>query len=191
MCADPLTMALISGGAGGQGMLAGVTGLFSSFGGMGTALAAASTATAAYSGVQAGNAAKDAAKATAARQEEAARDSLRMGEDESDRQRRAGAAVLAQQRVAMAANGIDASAITAIEQLDDTKRLIETDAFAIRQNATKQATGFSQQAANSITEGLNAQSQGRMGAVSSLLSGGAKVGAKYSQWARERSPRYA
>lgn len=191
MCMDPLSAALMAGGAGGQGALAGITGLFSSFGGIGTAATVASGAVGAYSSIQAGNAAAAAAEATAARQQEAAQDSLRMGEDESDRQRRAGAAVLAQKRVAMAANGVDTSAITAIEQLDDTKNLIETDAFAIRQNATKQATGFSQQAANSLTEGLNARSQGRFGAVSTLLSTGAKVGSKYSQWARERAPRYA
>lgn len=183
-------MALISGGAGGQGVLAGITGLFSSFGGWGTAATVASGAAAGYGAVQQGNAVQAAAEATAKQQDAAAVDSLRQGEDESDRQRRAGAGILAQQRVAMAANGIDASAASAIEMLDSTKGDIEFDAFAIRQNAGRQAAGLSQQATNSRVEGQNALSAGRWNAAGTLLNTGAKVGAKYSQWARSRTPGY-
>lgn len=180
-------MALTAAGAPTGGLM----GIFSSFGGLGTAASAASGVLGAYSAVQQGQAAKVAAKATAAQQEAAARDSLRAGEDESDRQRRAGAAMLSQQRVAMAANGIDVSASSAIEQLDSTKGLIEEDAFAIRKSALNQGRSYMQQAVNSRVEGENAASAGLWNGVGTLLSTGAKVGSKYSQWARQRTPGYA
>lgn len=180
-------MALTAAGAPTGGLM----GIFSGFGGLGTAASAASGVIGAYSSIQQGQAAKAAAKATAAQQEAAARDSLRAGEDESDRQRRAGAAMLSQQRVAMAANGIDVSASSAIEQLDNTRGLIEEDAFAIRKSSLTNANSYMQQAANSRAEGANAASAGMWGGVGTLLSTGAKVGSKYSQWARQRTPGYA
>lgn len=164
-------------------------GLFSS---LGSLFSIGSGVVGAYSAVQQGRAAQAAAEATAKQQEAAARESIRQGEDESERKRRAGAAVLAQQRVAMAANGVDVSSASAIEMLDDTKAAIEDDAFAIRQNFRNQAGNYSQMAANSRTEGANALSQGRWGAAGTILATGAKVGEKYSQWARDRAtPRYA
>lgn len=183
MCLDPLTAALTAATSSGGG------GLFSS---LGSLFSVGSGVVGAYSSIQSGRAAQAAAEATARQQESAARESLRQGDDESERKRRAGAAVLAQQRVAMAANGIDVSSASAIEQLDDTKAAIEDDAFAIRQNFRNQAGNYSQMAANSRTEGANALSQGRWGAAGTILSTGAKVGEKYSQWARDRAtPRYA
>lgn len=140
---------------------AALPGLFSSLGTIGTVATAASGVVGAYSSIQSGNAAAAAAEATAKQQTAAARESLIAGEEESDRQRRAGAVMLAQQKVAMAANGVDLGSASALEMLDDTKAGIEADAFAIRKNATNQAQNYSQMAANSITEGRNAKSQGR------------------------------
>lgn len=180
MCfVDPLSIGLAAAGAP-VGPMAWLGSMFSGLGGVGTAAQAASGVVGAYSAIQSGNAAQAAAQATARQQDAAARDALRQGEDESDRQRRAGAAVLAQQRVAMAANGIDASSASAIEMLDDTKRDIELDAFAIRRNATSQAQGLSQMAANSRTEGANAASQGLWGGVGTILTTGAGIGSAYS-----------
>lgn len=161
--------------------------LLGSMGSIGTAASVASGAVGAYSAIQSGNAAAKAAEATARQQEAAAREALTQGEDESDRQRRAGASMMGQQRVAMAANGIDASSASAIELLDDTKAGVEDDAFAIRKNALRSAQGMSQMAANSRAEGANAKSQGLWSAAGTILSTGAKVGEKYSQWAREKA----
>lgn len=159
----------------------------SSFGGLGTAASAASGLVGAYSSIRNANAANAAAQATAKQQEQAALDSLRQGEDESDKARRAGASMMAQQRVAQAANGIDVSAPSALEVLDDTKRGVEQDAWAIRKNANNAATGYMQQAANTRQEGRNALSQGRWGSAGTLLTTAATVGDKYSQWARRRA----
>lgn len=174
MCFVPAIAAL--GSAMGGGFMTGLSTIFT----------AASGAVTAYSAVQQGNAAEAAAEATAKQQESSARQSLIQGEEESDRQRRAGAAMLAQQKVAMAANGIDVSSATAIEQLDDTKAAIEDDAFAIRQNARNTAGNLSQMAANSRTEGANAASAGLWGGVGTILSTGATIGSKYSNWQRNR-----
>lgn len=180
-------MALVSAGVQGVGGLSGtiasVMGAVGGMGGLGTAASAASGLVGAYSAVQQGNAAKEAAKATANQQEAAARESLRQGEQESDRQRRAGAAMMAQQKVAMAANGIDLGSQAAIEVLDDTKVGIEQDTFAIRHNATNNAGAYAQQAANSLTGGANAQREARWGAAGTLLTTGAKIGPKWRQWA--------
>lgn len=176
-----MSAALVSAGVPG---VSGITGILSSIGigSIGTAASAASGAVGAYSAIQQGNAAKEAAKATAAQQEAAARESLRQGEQESDKQRRAGAAMMAQQKVAMAANGIDLGSTAAIEVLDDTKTGIEQDAFAIRHNATSTAMGYAQQAANSLTQGRNARSESRWGAFNTILNTGAKVGPKFRAW---------
>lgn len=184
MCVDPLSAALVTAGAKG-----GLLSVFSGLGGLGTAASTAAGLVGAYSAVQQGQAAKAAAQATARQQEEAARDSLRAGEEESDRQRRAGAAMLSQQRIAMAANGVDVSASSAIEQLDNTRTLIEQDAFAIRKSALNQGRGLMQQATNSRVEGDSAASAGLWGGVGTLLTTGAKVGSKYAAWSRQA--RYA
>lgn len=175
MCIVPAITAV--GSAMGGGFMTGLSTIFT----------AASGAVSTYSAVQQGNAAEAAANATAKQQEASARQTLVQGEEESDRQRRAGAAMLAQQKVAMAANGIDVSSASAIETLDDTKGAIEEDAFAIRQNARNSAGNLSQMAANSRTEGANAASAGRWGGMSTILSTGATVGAKYSGWQRSRA----
>lgn len=181
---------MFGGGTAAAGTAAAGTGIAST---LATAATLASAGVGAYSAIRSGNAAEAAAQATARQQEQAARDSMRRGEDESDQRRRAGAAILAQQRVAMAANGIDVSSASAIEHLDSTRKDIEADAFAIRKNARLQADGYSQQASNSLAEGANAASAGMWGAAGTLLSVGAKVGDKYSSWARSRTttPRYA
>jgi len=185
LCLDPLSLGLAAAGA----PVGGITGFLGSlgFGGLGSVASAAAGGVSAYSAIQQGQAAKEAARATAKMQEESAQQAVQQGEEESDRQRRAGAALMAQQRVAMAANGVDVSSAAAIEQLDDTKGLIEEDAFAIRTGANRSAGGMMQAAANSRTEGNNAASQGLWGGVGSILSTGARVGAKYSQWARQRA----
>lgn len=149
---------------------------------IGTAASAASGVVGAYSTLQQGKAAEAAAKATAKQQQEAAVESLRQGAEESDRQRRAGAVQMAQQKIAMAANGVDLGSASAIEVMDDTKAMIEEDAFAIRHNAGQQAKGYAQQAANSLTQGRNAKSESRWGAFNTILNTGAKVGPKFRAW---------
>ena len=183
MCIDPLSMSLAAAGVPGVGGISGILGSLG-MGGIGTAATVASGAASAYSAVQQGNAAESAAKATAKQQQEAAVESLRQGTEESDRQRRAGAVQIAQQKIAMAANGIDLGSASAIEVMDDTKAMIEDDAFAIRHNAGQQARGYAQQAANSLTQGRNAQSESRWGAFNTILNTGAKVGPKFRAWSQ-------
>ena len=182
---DPLTLALASAGAPTGGM-AGLFSIFGGAGGLGTAAQAASGVVGAASSLANGRAAASAAQASANAQEKTARDLLEQGEEESDRQRRAGASALSQQKIAMAANGVDLGSAAAIETLDASRSAIEDDAFAIRKTATGRANNMFQTAANSRTEGKSAKSQSMFGAASSLLSTGARVGSKYSAWAANR-----
>ncbi|WP_072296148.1 hypothetical protein [Paracoccus sp. SM22M-07] len=185
MCVDPLTLALASAGAPTGGM-AGLFSIFGGAGGLGTAAQAASGVVGAASSLANGQAAASAAQASANAQEQAARDLMVQGEEESDRQRRAGAAALSQQKIAMAANGVDLGSAAAIETLDTSRLAIEDDAFAIRKTGTGRANNMFQSAANSRTQGNSAKSQSMFGAASSLLSTGARVGSKYSAWAANR-----
>lgn len=181
----------IMGGLAGAGAAGGAGGIFSGLSGLATAAQVGAGVVGATAAVSNGMAANAAAKATARQQDAAAAESMRAGEEESDRQRRAGAAILSQQRIAMAANGVDVGSTAAIETLDATRQNIEDDAFAIRRTAAGQATGYSQQAANSRVQGRNARSAGMFEAAGTLLSTGAKVGAKYASWQRAAQAGYA
>jgi hypothetical protein len=116
----------------------------------------------------------------------AAREHLEQGRTQSDRRRRAGAIQKGAQRAALAANGMDVEGELAIGLLDDTSAIIADDAFAIRENARLEAEGRTQQARNAYwraagnrTRARNARSAGTFGAIGTILSTGAKVGARF------------
>ena len=127
----------------------------------------------------------EAATRTARAQEQAAREALEQGADESDRRRQAGAALMGENRAAMAANGVDVTGAQALDVLDDTRFLIEEDAFAIRENSRRQARNFSQSAANSRTQAENARRDAFFAPVQTLLSTASSVGRQYSSWVAE------
>lgn len=165
MCVAPLAAAGASG-------LGGLSSLFQVLGGLFTAVTT----------IQQANTAAAVAAQNAEAQDEAARDALEQGRQESDRRRRAAAALLGQQKVAMAANGVDLSSDTALDLLDDTKFLSEEDAFAIRENNLRNAKGFAQQAANYRAEAASARSAGLFGGISTLLTTGVKVGKRWAPY---------
>lgn len=136
-----------------------------------------------------GRAMAEAARRSAAAQQQAARDALEQGEQESDQRRRAGALLMGQNQVAMAANGMDVTAAHSLDILDDTQGNVEQDAFRIRSNAQRQATQFSQGAANSMAQAASYRSQAMFQPVQTLLSTGARIGQRYASWvAAERYP---
>ena len=162
------------------------TTLSTTLGSLSTALTVGSGVVGAVTAVQQGKANAAAAAATARAQEQSARETLQQGKDEADRRRRAGAALQAEQSVGLAANGVDLGSAAALDMLGDTKRLVEEDAFAIRENSRRAAAGLSQGAANSLAEAKSQRSAGKWGAIDTILTTGAKVGAKYSSWAAEK-----
>ncbi len=185
MCVDPISLAAI-GSTVASSVGGAATALGGSLGGMSTLFSVGSGLMGAYATYQNGQAQASALEQQAAQQEAAARQSLEQGREESDRRRRAGAIQLGDQRAALAANGIDVEGELAIDLLDDSSALISEDAFSIRENSRRSAAGLSQQAANSRTSASNAASEGMFGAVSSVLTTGAKVGSKFRQYSGSR-----
>lgn len=168
------------GGAAAAGSAAGGA---SALAGLSTAATIAGGALTAYSGYQNAKAAEAAAKINAAEAERAAADTMRAGRDRSDLARRAAAQLRADQKVAMAANGIDVSQASALEILDETTLLGEEDAFAIRETARGAARGQNIQAANYRADAITARSEAFYRPVSTLLGTASKVGRQYASYA--------
>jgi len=175
MCIDPVTaIAGIQAATASIGTTLGTIGTISSIGG---------GVVSAYAQVQNSKAQAAAATRTAQSQDEAARDAIEQGNQESDKKRRAGAALIAENKAGMAANGMDVGSAQALDVLDDTQSLITEDAFTIRENSRRTATNLAQGAANSRAQASSANSQAFFAPVQTLLSTAARVGNKYASWA--------
>jgi hypothetical protein len=197
MCFDPVTIGATLAKVGttigtalGGSAAAGGAAASAGAGGLATAMTLGSGLISTMGMIQNSRAQAKAAEMNARAQQEAARQAIEQGQQEAERQRRAGAAMLGEQRVAMAANGVDVTSAAAIDVLDDTRFLIEEDAFAVRENARRKAQGNAQAAANYRAEASSARSQGIFGAASTLLTTGAKVGKRYAHYAAQ-VPSYA
>ncbi len=179
MCVDPVSLTTI-----GSTIAGAVSSVGSALGGASTLFGVGSGLLGAYATYQNGRAQASALEQQAADQERSARQRLEQGREESDRRRRAGAIQLGNQRAALAANGVDVEGELAIDLLDDSSQVIDEDAFSIRENSRRDATSLSQQSANSLTQAANARSEGTFGAISTVLTTGAKVGSKFSRYAQ-------
>lgn len=192
MCFDPVSAfaavkATVAGlgtalsGAGGAAAGAGgaAAGAGSAWGTLGTVATAGSGLISAYSAVQNGNAQAEAANAMAKQQDQAAQQALEAGDREALLQQRRAAALQGENKVALAASGIDVNSTAALDLLGDSQLQANEDLFAIRTDAARTASGYGQQAASSRTAAQSARSQGRWGAVNTLLQTGAKVGDRY------------
>jgi hypothetical protein len=147
MCIDPVSaMALISSATASVGTAAAAAG---TMGTIGTIASVGGGIISAYSQVQNSKAQAAAATRTAQAQDVAALQAIEQGEQESDKRRRSGAALQAENTVGMAANGVDVGSAQALDVLDDGQFLIEEDAFTIRENSRRSGTGMAQAAANS------------------------------------------
>lgn len=177
MCFDPVTAI--------AGIKAAAASVGTALGSVGTAVTIGSGVLSAYSQVQNSRLQAQAAARTAQAQEEAARQALEQGEQESDRRRQAGAAMASSNMAAMAANGLDVSGAQALDILDDTRFLVEEDAFAIRENARRRGEGFSQAAANSMADAASARRNAFFAPVQTLLSTASTVGRRYASWVPE------
>lgn len=166
----PLMAAIGLGGASTAGAVAG--GSFLKV--LSTVATIGSTAVSAAAAIQQGK----TAEANAEYMEEAARKEVEAGERDSDRQRLRGAKLMGEQKVKMAANGIDLGSDAALDVLDDTKTLIEEDAFSIREGAYNDATGSLRQAANYKAEANMAP----LNAGGLILGGASKVASRWDSW---------
>lgn len=152
-------------------------------------LMAASTAVGAIGQMQAASAQAQAARmqATINRRnaefaDQRAQDALRRGQEEEQRVRREGAQQRSDQRVQMAAAGLDLGFGSPLDVLVDTTTGIEMDSLRVRRNAALEAEDFDRQSFNFRAQaGLddssarNARRGGRLAALGTAIGGASKV----------------
>jgi hypothetical protein len=175
------TIGTFLGGAGVAGAAgAGAAGASAAAGGIGTALTLASGGLTAYSQYRNARMAETVANRNAEAQDRAAIEAMREGEERSTRQRQAAAVFQGQQRVGMAANGIDVTSAGALGMLDETKLLAEEDAFAIRETARRVAGNADIAATNARVEAQSQRSASFFEPVGTILGTASKVGQRYA-----------
>lgn len=167
-------------GLGSAATAAGVAG--AGFGGLGSVLKMGGSLISAMGQAANARAMAAAAERSAQYAQERAREQIESGEQESDLRKRAGAKLMGENLVAMAANGIDVTSPAALDVLDDTQESVAQDAFRIRSNAYRQAKATSQQAANYKAEAASARSEGMFQPLATVLSGAAGVAERYAPW---------
>lgn len=154
-----------------------------------TLLMIASTAVAGYGQMQQSAAAQAAANAQAQAMnynaqvaemnaqisDRRAKDALERGAEEEKKFRLKAAQLQGRQRAALAANGVDLTFGSPLDEMVDTATLAELDALTIRSNAAREAYDFEVQAVNQRA-GANLE---RMGAQGALAEGRA---AKTAGW---------
>ena len=172
-------------GGGGAAAAGGAAGASSGiWGTIATAASVGSGVIGAVSQYQNAKTAEATSKVNARAEEVAALEALKEGERRSDNVRRAASIQQGDQKVALAANGVDLSSANAISLLDETRDLSEADAFAIRTNAQNEASGRAQRAANYSTEAGSYKSAATFGPMKTILGTAAKVGNKYAYMTR-------
>ena len=117
-----------------------------------------------------------------------AADATRRGAVNESRFRSGTKQLIGAQRAAAGSSGIDANSGSALDVQSDSARLGELDALTIRNNAAREAWGYSVQAANERTQGAMAKAAGEneasaknAEAYSTLLTGAANI---YTAWQR-------
>ncbi len=184
MCIDPIT--LFAAGTAASGAAA--TGTAAA--GVATKMAIGSIMANAVGGVisaagavQQGKATQKAAEATAQQQMLAAREEGRRGQFEAEKLSQDGARMIGQQKVAMAANGVDVNSRDAAALLESQRDALRADAFQIRENSQTRSETLQRQAANEVRVGRTARVQARVNAVGRMFDAAADVGSRYA-WMR-------
>jgi hypothetical protein len=191
MCVDPVSIGLaiskvgatIGTALGGSAAAAGAgsaAAASAGAGGIGTALTLASGGLTAFSQYRNAQMQAAVAERNAKAQDRAAVEAMQEGEERSTRQRQAAAVLQGQQRVGMAANGVDVSSTSALDFLDETKTLAEEDAFAIRETARRGAGNLDIAASNSRADAQSARSAAFFEPVGTVLGTASRVGRRYA-----------
>jgi|TARA_R110000851_G_scaffold214047_2_gene366667 hypothetical protein len=142
-------------------------------------LMAASTLMAAKSAQDQGDYASGTAKYNARVAENEAEDTRAVGVQEENKQRRATAQQLSQQRAALGASGVELGSGSALQLQQDTEILGDIDAGRIKSNYADAADSLDTGASLTLADGANAKRAGNNQAMGTLLSGGAKVAGKW------------
>jgi hypothetical protein len=103
-------------------------------------------------------------------------DALRRGDSAASGIKKNVIRTVADQRAAMAANGIKVDEGSALDLQDQTQAMGEEDVTTAKNNAWREAWGFKQQARSSKQDGANAAQAGRNAAGATLLTGALSAG---------------
>lgn len=188
MC-EPVTLGLLAGSltAAGVGTAAGATAL-----GLGAALSAPMAITlgltagagvmGAASAYQQGQVAKQVGRNNQVMAEYAAQDAQRRGEEDAQAVQRKAADLAGRQRSLMASRGLDLSAGTPAEILDQTDFFAEQDRRTTRMNAAREAWSTRAQGTQAAAEGRAQARNANLQAFSTLLGTTGSVAGKWSTY---------
>lgn len=155
----------------------------------GTAIAAAGSI---VQGVNQSNQMRYAARvadANAAMDRAAAQDAIDRGAKDEQRQYRKNAQVQGQQRVALAANGLEVDFGSAGDIQDDAKMIGWEDASTIRQNAMREAKGYEISAANNVDKGISSRAGAKAAIIGSVFDAGSTILSGASQVSKLKAGR--
>jgi hypothetical protein len=142
-------------------------------------IAGAAVAASSYAQYQKGEAEAKAAQMQANSERAASADSLQRGAAAAGRARTEGSQLVGENKVALAAAGVDVQEGSAAAGLADTRSQSELDVGTIRTNAAREAWGHDVQAGQLDYAAKNARYQGRLGAAATFIGGAAQVGGGY------------
>lgn len=100
-----------------------------------------------------------------------ARDVVRRGQADSGAAKMEGTKVIAEQKTAIAAAGVDPSVGSAADLAGASRANSELDAATIRNNAAREAWGLQAQAKELTKQGDRARQAGKYGAIGGVLGG--------------------
>jgi hypothetical protein len=136
-----------------------------------TGTAAAGAAYSAYAQYQAGRYSQQVGQVNAELARRAAADATIRGNNEEAALRERNNRLMGAQRAAYAASGVDLASGTPLDVLSSSAGVGELEALTVRNNAAREAYGYTAQATQYEAEGRLAGYRGTTGAIGSLLSG--------------------
>lgn len=136
-----------------------------------TGLTAAGAVYSAYSQYQAGRYSQRVAEVNAEMARRAAADATIRGNNEEAALRERNYRLMGAQQAAYASSGVDLGSGTPLDVVSSSAGLGELEALTVRNNAAREAYGYTTQATQYEAEGALARYRGNAGAVGSLLSG--------------------
>ena len=117
------------------------------------------------------------------------------GQEEESAKRAQATQLIAAERAAAGASGIEANSGSPLKVQSDTARLGDIDAMTIRSNAAREVYGYKVaglsyggQAAADESAASQAELGGYLGAFGSIIGGGSTVAQKWSSWQTPSNP---
>jgi hypothetical protein len=104
-----------------------------------------------------------------------ATDALERGRTNEKRQRQTTEGVIGSQRTSLAAQNVDVNKGSSLDVQADAAYLGELDALTIRNNAAKEAYGYTVQAQDLRQRGKYAKQEGEMGAINTIVGAGSSI----------------